>query len=1163
VTVEGRVSGGFSEVESGPIDVTVNLNGTIDRFTPTVTSDPPASDITLFSLLGFGSLLGSSNRNGATASPNASLVGQSLLYQSLGSLIGQKILPFADSFTYDPGLLDTSADPGPKVSFERRVTSDIRLLVIYNLKDNRSRAVVEWQVNPDWTVQFTSDEIRKEYRAEARFRRRYQGHWTWGGRGQPVTLAASLGPITGEVAPQAPATTPPTATPPAPPSTEVPSDGARIVSIGYRADAGFDTSILRQYLQLAAGQPLAIRAVQSSIKSLFATGDFRDIRVESEPVAGGVAVTFVLSLNYRIGDLTFDGLRGTTRDRAERLLTLRSGDVLSLNGVDRGATAIQELLNRTGYLEAAVDPETVFDRNASRANVIFHVITGPRAKVAGVNLEGNVAPFTADELIKRMKGGPGQHFRVYMARDDAERMRAYMARKSYRKADVGFLGQTYDAATKTVTLRYKAVSGPVVKVEVAGVPPGEVKRLLPFHGDQGYSEDVVETAADDIVKSYQERGFYNASVDSEGMLVGNIWTTTFRIDRGEQFHLDAVKFTGNSKIPDDKLRAVVATAPQGGIKSLLSSLFRRPTGPTRTQLSSDRDAVESYYRLNGFNDAQVATPVVNTDAATHAMTVDFPVVEGPQTIVTAVKIEGNEQVPGKDLPKPLLHPGDPLNPATLRQDLVALQTFYADRGNAEVQITPRPEISTDKTKAAVTYVVAEGPKIKVDQVIVRGNSYTKTNVILRESQLDAGDPFSYRGLLETQRDLYRLGTFQRVEVQAEQAGTSVADRNVVISVEEGKALTVAGSVGATKASETRLSPLLSASIAHRNLFGTGRYLGLETIFSRARQEAFLTFREPFILGYNVPVQLTVFQSDEHRRGAHIRQRGTFIEASKVARYQTRWSIRYEYRISDCLVETANDLCDQVKSSIVPGLDPSVADIQISSITPTFFWDRRDDPLNPHRGFFSSASVEYAFPIAAAKASFTKEFAQTSYYLPLTARTTLAMSGRVGLIQPRGKDEHDNPLPVPFSERFTAGGESTHRAYALDLLGTLCRDPRDPKGCVPTLIRLTDPVSGKEGPPLPIGGNALLLANVEYRFPIFSALGGAAFVDIGNVYANNTIDFGDLRYGVGTGLRYLSPVGPLRFDVAYKLNRRIIGFDSTGKAEYEKPLGYVITLGYAF
>jgi outer membrane protein insertion porin family len=248
-------------------------------------------------------------------------------------------------------------------------------------------------------------------------------------------------------------------------------------------------------------------------------------------------------------------------------------------------------------------------------------------------------------------------------------------------------------------------------------------------------------------------------------------------------------------------------------------------------------------------------------------------------------------------------------------------------------------------------------------------------------------------------------------------------------------------------------------------------------------------------------------------------------------------------------------------------------IQISSITPTFFWDRRDDVVTPHRGFFTSASIEYAFPVISADANFVKEFVQGAWYVPVSARSTFVLSARAGLIQAAGRDI-PGINPVPLSERFTAGGDTSHRAYPLDLLGTLCNDAggqilmEDPDCRVVTII---DPVTGLPREAIvgatlydldsrpdrfrlaPIGGNGMFLMNAEYRFPIFAGVGGALFADAGNIFADDRISFSNLRYGVGAGVRYLSPVGPLRIDVGWPVGRRV----------YDRKFAYSITLGFPF
>lgn len=1117
-------------------ELTINLTGTLDRITPTITSDPPTSDLTLLSLLGAGAI---TQPGGSVAGASLTGAGASLLAQSVGGLIGQRILPFADAFRLDLGTgVEGSGTPEPKITFEKRISEDVRVIVLFNTVRDQNIEVIEWEVTPDWIVQFTSDSEKRESfiinAVDARFRRRYEAYW-----GAEEKETAKLGAVA--VAADVAAVPAPGADPDI--SVDEALDSA-VTGIFFRADTSFPTAGLNDLISVRVGEPLQLSAIRNSIEALYATGDFRDIRAEAAQRGLDVEVTFVLSVNYRIGDISFEGA-GDPTARLDRDLAIQEGDVLSLNAVERSALAVQRALSRRGYLEATVDPETRFTREKNRADVIFHVDRGPRAKIASIAIEGESGPFETKQILDAMNQDPGENFTIGNARRDADRIRNFLVRKGHRRADVRFLGETYDPETDSVVLRYRVNTGPKVRVEVSGVDRRAVRRWIPFGRSEAYSEDVVLRAAERIRTEYQRRGYFFASAEAEEKLVDDEWVITYVVDPGQRYEVTSVHFEGNEELDDDELREVVSSGPVGGIRRMLAALLRRPTGVTSENLADDRDALQTFYQLEGFTESQVSPARV--DAMSGKLEITFPVAEGPQTRIASVVVEGNEQVKTRRLPDLVTKKGDPLNPQNLALDLIALRTFYAERGNVEVQVSPRIDYSEDKRSAMVTYRVSEGTKVAVDDVVVAGNTYTDRDVVLRKANLDKGEPFNYRDLLRAQRELYRLGIFQRVEILPEQSGTSVDERDVTIEVEEGKNLSLGGSIGY----DTAEGFGVSVSAAHRNLFGTARYLGLEGRRSEKVQRYFLSYREPFLFDLNIPTQVTVFKSEEtNERDVQIQRLGTFVEASRVVGEQTRWALRYEYRVVN--VDCPSSISPLCTGEIpIPDLPREDQQIEISSVTPTFFWDRRNDPIDPRQGFFASGSLEYAFPLYRADTEFLKGFGQGAWYRPITDRTLVALSARVGLIEPLRTAENgisDTAL-VPFSERFTGGGEISHRAFQLDQLGILGQTLVCVQGT--TVFQDSCPSGASV---LALGGNALTVFNAEYRFPLFGALRGAAFVDAGNVFREiGDIDFGQFRYGVGFGFRYITPVGPLRFDLGYKLDRQ----------PHEDPFAAFLSLGYAF
>ncbi|HEX5715477.1 MAG TPA: BamA/TamA family outer membrane protein, partial [Thermoanaerobaculia bacterium] len=219
-----------------------------------------------------------------------------------------------------------------------------------------------------------------------------------------------------------------------------------------------------------------------------------------------------------------------------------------------------------------------------------------------------------------------------------------------------------------------------------------------------------------------------------------------------------------------------------------------------------------------------------------------------------------------------------------------------------------------------------------------------------------------------------------------------------------------------------------------------------------------------------------------------------------------------------------------------GVDREDRPYKLSSLIPSFLWDRRNDPILATRGWSSLAQLQYAFPALGTDGDFLKLFLQQTQYLDLRNYGTVAASLRVGGIEPFSRLEPDEDPELPedlpnanvfIDERFFAGGANTHRAYGRDDLGLRGQ----------TLILRPDRVGDQEDDFAAVGGTGLFLFNLEYRFPLFGAVGGTVFYDAGNVWADwRDMDPADLKGGAGVGVRYLSPIGPLRLDIGWKLDR---------------------------
>ena len=501
-----------------------------------------------------------------------------------------------------------------------------------------------------------------------------------------------------------------------------------------------------------------------------------------------------------------------------------------------------------------------------------------------------------------------------------------------------------------------------------------------------------------------------------------------------------------------------------------------------------------------------------------------------------------------------LRPGDPYFDAQLRADADAIQSTYASLGYQNATVDAVANFTADRTVADPVFTVQEGPRVFVDHVLIVGNVRTSTETIERELQLKTGDPLNPAAVNESQRRLAALGLFRRVRITQVRHGEETR-RDLLVTVEESPATTIGYGGGF----EVRLRVVRSADNAdvvdreagvraarvvrdrpaqpvrqeplgepvHEPQPSPQGFAGLAGQpscrgggFGFAEYRVIGTFREPRLLNTAADAFVTATLEQQIRSSFNFARRG--VNAEVARRVTPKISVSGSYQLQR--TQVFDEIVNASDQRLIDRLFPQV---RLSSFSTSGIRDTRDDPVDPSAGAYVSVNGQLAARRIGSEVGFSKTFmtAQLFRVAPHTKRLVLAGSARLGLADafPRtvGADVVEE---LPASERFFAGGDTTVRGYALDQLGVRHAPADDALDTIDT--------SG-----FPIGGNALVMFNAEARVPVWRGLGVVGFLDTGNVFAHPTdLDLGALKTAIGFGVRYKSPIGPIRIDLGFKLRR---------------------------
>jgi len=964
-------------------------------------------------------------------------------------------------------------------------------------------------------------------------------------------------------------------------------------------------------LPVETGKALDRGKIAESLRALYRLGDYADLRAVVTPEGEGVRLDFLVRENLFFNEVRIEGLTAPPSDAsAAAAMQLALGQTYRQAAVNEALDRLRETLHEEGLYQAEVSAETLPHPVTHQMDVVVHVKPGPRAKVGNIQLK-NGTEYRDAEILSRLKMKAGSEITSARLQKGTDRIRKFLVKKGHLSARAGVHRGNYDAAKNTTPLDLDVTEGPRVKMTVTGAKfsAGELKKLIPIYQEGAVDADLLEEGKRNLRERLERQGYFDAEVSyttdthevkhGRGTARGTEEVITYTVERGARHKLVGIEITGNKYFDTELLRSRL---------QIFGGAFGSAGRFSRRLVDSDAQSMRSLYQANGFLDAKVEQQTEDDYKGKEGdVFIRFVIQEGKQTLVASLSIEGVHAFKEEELLGVIGSTrGQPYSDFGVTTDRDNILALYFNEGFPEASFTAtaervsaepagqkadasgktvsskeneRKEQKEKESKPRIeqadavqlVYHIQEGPQTRVRRILIGGYQHTRPGVIHREVHIKVKEPLRQGDVVESQRRLYNLGVFNRVTIEPQNPNGTDPEKDIAVLVEEAKRYTLAygggfevqrlASTTSPTGSQIAAAPRGILELSKLNLTGRGDALSFKLRGSTLQGRALLGYTAPnTFANSHFSFQATAFA--EKTRDINTFTAERYEGALQLTEQATlRTTLLYHYAFRQVRVFNLNILSQEVPLFNQPTL--------VSQFGVTWLRDSRDNPVDASKGSFNSADFSDADTSIGSSASFLRFSFQNSTYHPIKRRFSFARSARLGILVPyrdtvsltfpapscpAGTTTCSLPTVIPLPERFFAGGGTSLRGFALNQAG-----PRDA-------------VTG-----FPVGGQAMLVLNQEFRFPmrlpfIGTALGGAIFYDGGNVYSRlsrisfratlpaptfklvpvdptnptgpmipacNTNCSNELNYfahTVGLGFRYKTPVGPIRIDLGYQLNR---------------------------
>ncbi len=972
-------------------------------------------------------------------------------------------------------------------------------------------------------------------------------------------------------------------------------------------------------LEQRAGQPLAGERVRSSLRRLYATGLYDSIAVDLREEPGGVVLVFAGKPRTFIGTVTVDGAKGANiNSLLMRASRLEPGTRFTPASLGQAEKEMRRALSENGYHEPTFSHSLKEHPDQQLVDISYRVVSGPQARIGEVTVTGD-SGLSEKEFRHYSKLKPARRVDRETAGNALDGVVRHYRKQDRLEAEVKLQQEQYQPAKKRMDFQFAASQGPVVSVDVDGVSlsPGRVRKLVPIYEEGSVDEDLLNEGARRLENYYQRLGYFNASVTHEQKtMTPQLVEIVYHVARGDRHRVGHVRIVGAKYFDLPTLEERLSVKAHDA--------FDRQGVYNQSLVAADVNAIEAVYQNNGFPQVKVSAEILDADSQDAVsqrasqqgqlarggkyveLDVIYHVEEGQQKRVHSVVVTGAQKLDTGPLAAMLnTAAGQPLSPESLAGDRDTLLTYYLSKGfdQSQVELSQTQE-QGDPSQVNVIFRVHEGEQVLLRQVLISGLHYTRPSTIEHGVTMQAGQPLDQTALLDTQRNLYDLALFNEVNPVIQNPTGEEPRKTVLLQLTEARRWdlsyglgfevqtgTVNGSTQSNPNGTTGVSPRLLLELSRINLFGREQTASIRGTYGLLEQRINTLYQYPHIrgnrnfalsvsAGYNNSQDVTTYSASKLEGSVRLTEK--FIgEHELLSKANT---FLYQFIFRRVKVDASSV---QVPLTEIPLLSQAV---RVGG--PSFNWirDTRDAPLDARQGTYSSFQEFLASSVFGSEANFDQvDISNSSYYRLHKDRIVLARNTRYG--QERAFGSPSQTL-IPLPERLYGGGGNSHRGFGINSAG-----PRDPQ-------------TG-----YPIGGAGVFVNTTELRLPsptlplVGKQVSFVPFHDMGNVFTNasdiwpsflrfrqenrdgcrnltpgtptgpftstgqlGTCTFNYFSHATGLGVRYRTPVGPVRVDFSYNLNPPIypVTYDAVKKVNLVKPyvgegshFNFFFSLGQSF